>query len=60
MNGSGVGTYGVYSLGLAGQIKDTGWLGYVRVDRTAGANLMAGPEAAAFDTSSRRKRCARP
>ncbi len=26
-------------LGLAGQIKDTGWLGYVRVDYTNGANL---------------------
>jgi opacity protein-like surface antigen len=39
MNGSGVGTYGVYSLGLAGQIKDTGWLGYIRLDYSNGANL---------------------
>jgi opacity protein-like surface antigen len=39
MSGSGVGTYGVYSIGASGQIKDTGWLGYVRLDRTAGANL---------------------
>ena len=39
MNGSGVGTYGTYSLGVAGQIKNTGWLGYLRVDYTNGANL---------------------
>ena len=39
MNGSGVGTYGVYSLGVAGQIKNTGWLGYLRVDYTNGPNL---------------------
>src|SRR5262245_39216324 len=28
INGSSVGTYGIYSLGVAGQIKNTGWLGY--------------------------------
>jgi opacity protein-like surface antigen len=27
-----VGTYGQYSLGLAGQVANTGWLGFVRVD----------------------------
>lgn len=39
MSGSGVGTYGVYSVGLAGQVKNTGWLGYARLDLTSGANL---------------------
>jgi outer membrane autotransporter protein len=39
INGSGVGTYGTYSLGVAGQIKNTGWLGYLRVDYTNGNNL---------------------
>jgi outer membrane autotransporter protein len=39
INGSSVGTYGIYSLGVAGQIKNTGWLGYLRVDYTNGSNL---------------------
>jgi opacity protein-like surface antigen len=39
INGTGVGTYGTYSLGVAGQIKNTGWLGYLRVDYTNGSNL---------------------
>ncbi len=39
INGTGVGTYGTYSLGVAGQIKNTGWLGYLRVDYTNGNNL---------------------
>jgi opacity protein-like surface antigen len=39
INGTGVGTYGTYSLGVAGQIKDTGWLGYLRVDYTNGNNI---------------------
>jgi outer membrane autotransporter protein len=30
--GSNFGTYGQYSLGLSGQIINTGWLGFVRVD----------------------------
>ena len=39
INGTGVGTYGTYSLGVAGQVKNTGWLGYLRVDYTNGNNL---------------------
>jgi opacity protein-like surface antigen len=39
MEGSGVGTYGTYSLGVAGRSKNTGWLGYLRVDYTNGSNL---------------------
>ncbi len=34
-----VGTYGQYSLGLAGQIANTGWLGFVRVDYRNGENI---------------------
>jgi len=34
-----VGTYGQYSLGLAGQVANTGWLGFVRVDYREGANI---------------------
>jgi opacity protein-like surface antigen len=40
MSGSGIGSYGMYSLGLAGQIKDTGWLGYARLDFKSGANVQ--------------------
>ena len=36
---SRVGTYGQYSLGLAGQIVNTGWLGFVRVDYRNGNNI---------------------
>jgi opacity protein-like surface antigen len=36
---SRVGTYGQYSLGLAGQVVNTGWLGFVRVDYRDGANI---------------------
>ncbi len=36
---SRVGTYGQYSLGLAGQIVNTGWLGFVRVDYRNGDNI---------------------
>jgi len=36
---SRVGTYGQYSLGLAGQIVNTGWLGFVRVDYRNGGNI---------------------
>jgi opacity protein-like surface antigen len=34
-----VGTYGQYSLGLAGQVANTGWLGFVRVDYRDGNNI---------------------
>jgi opacity protein-like surface antigen len=34
-----VGTYGQYSLGLAGQVVNTGWLGYVRADYKEGDNI---------------------
>ena len=36
---SRVGTYGQFALGLAGQIIDTGWLGYARVDYRTGENI---------------------
>ncbi|MCC8936317.1 autotransporter domain-containing protein [Bradyrhizobium sp. Arg68] len=36
---SRVGTYGQYSLGLAGQVVNTGWLGFVRVDYRNGENI---------------------
>jgi opacity protein-like surface antigen len=36
---SRVGTYGQYSLGLAAQIVNTGWLGFVRVDYRNGSNI---------------------
>jgi opacity protein-like surface antigen len=34
-----VGTYGQYSLGLAAQVANTGWLGFVRVDYRNGNNI---------------------
>jgi len=36
---SRVGTYGQYSLGVAAQIVNTGWLGFVRVDYRNGNNI---------------------
>jgi opacity protein-like surface antigen len=36
---SRVGTYGQYSIGVAGQIINTGWLGFVRVDYRNGDNI---------------------
>ena len=36
---SRVGTYGQYSLGIAGQIVNTGWLGFVRVDYRNGDHI---------------------
>jgi opacity protein-like surface antigen len=36
---SRVGTYGQYSLGLAAQVANTGWLGFVRVDYRDGDNI---------------------
>ncbi|THD59371.1 MAG: autotransporter outer membrane beta-barrel domain-containing protein [Bradyrhizobium sp.] len=34
-----VGTYGQYSLGVAAQVANTGWLGFVRVDYRNGDNI---------------------
>jgi outer membrane autotransporter protein len=36
---SRIGTYGQYSLGVAAQVLNTGWLGYVRVDYRDGDNI---------------------
>ena len=36
---SRVGTYGQYSLGLAAQVANTGWLGFVRADYRNGNNI---------------------
>ncbi len=36
---SRVGTYGQYSAGVAGQVLNTGWLGFVRVDYRNGSNI---------------------
>ena len=36
---SRIGTYGQYSIGLAGVINNTGWLGFVRVDYRDGSNV---------------------
>ena len=36
---SRIGTYGQYSIGVAGQVVNTGWLGFVRVDYREGDNL---------------------
>jgi opacity protein-like surface antigen len=36
---SRVGTYGQYSLGVAGQLVNTGWLGFVRLDYRNGNNI---------------------
>ena len=36
---SRVGTYGQYSLGVAAQLVNTGWLGFVRVDYRNGENI---------------------
>src|SRR5262252_379150 len=35
-----IGTYGQYSLGVNGQIADTGWLGYARIDYRNGDHLQ--------------------
>jgi opacity protein-like surface antigen len=39
MSGSGVGTFGQYSVGVAGQLKGTGWLGFARLDYREGEHL---------------------
>ena len=36
----GLGTYGQFALGVAGQIAKTGWLGYVRGDYRTGENIQ--------------------
>jgi opacity protein-like surface antigen len=36
---SRVGTYGQFGLGVAGQVIDTGWLGYARLDYRTGENI---------------------
>jgi opacity protein-like surface antigen len=36
---SRLGTYGQYSLGVAAQVVNTGWLGFVRVDYRDGSNI---------------------
>lgn len=36
---SRIGTYGQYSLGIAGQVLNTGWLGFARVDYRNGENI---------------------
>jgi opacity protein-like surface antigen len=35
----GLGTYGQFGLGIAGQVMNTGWLSYVRVDYRTGDNI---------------------
>jgi opacity protein-like surface antigen len=39
MSGSDIGTWGVYSVGLAGQLLNTGWLGYARFDYESGSDI---------------------
>jgi opacity protein-like surface antigen len=34
-----IGTFGQYSLGVSGQIKDTGWLGFARLDYREGSEM---------------------
>lgn len=34
-----IGTYGQFALGIAGQIVNTGWLGYIRADYRVGENI---------------------
>lgn len=36
---TGIGNYGQFGVGVAGQIKDTGWLGYIRADYRTGDNI---------------------
>jgi opacity protein-like surface antigen len=49
LSGSRVGTYGQYSLGIFGQVIDTPWLGYLRIDYKDGSNI----EALGFNTGLR-------
>ncbi|HEX4410152.1 MAG TPA: autotransporter domain-containing protein [Xanthobacteraceae bacterium] len=41
ISASRVGTYGQYSLGVFGEISDTPWLGYFRIDYKDGVNIEA-------------------
>ena len=41
MSSSGVGTFGQYSIGVSGQVVNTGWLGFVRLDYRDGDNLQS-------------------
>jgi opacity protein-like surface antigen len=41
MNTTGVGTFGQYSVGVSGQLVNTGWLGFVRVDYRDGDHLQS-------------------
>jgi opacity protein-like surface antigen len=41
LSASRVGTYGQYSVGIAGQVIDSPWLGYVRLDYKEGENIEA-------------------
>jgi opacity protein-like surface antigen len=34
-----IGTFGQYSVGVSGQVKNTGWLGFARVDYREGSNM---------------------
>lgn len=36
---SALGTFGQYSLGITGQVTNTGWLGYARIDMRKGSNI---------------------
>lgn len=37
---TGIGNYGQFGLGISGQVKDTGWLGYVRADYSTGDSIQ--------------------
>jgi opacity protein-like surface antigen len=41
LSNSRVGTYGQYSVGISGQVIDTPWLGYFRIDYKEGPNIEA-------------------
>jgi opacity protein-like surface antigen len=40
LNTTGIGNYGQFGVGVAGQIKDTGWLGYIRADYRIGDDIQ--------------------
>src|SRR5262249_17925271 len=39
LRANNIGTFGQYSLGVSAQIKDTGWLGFARVDYREGSEI---------------------
>jgi opacity protein-like surface antigen len=41
MSTTGVGTFGQYSIGVSGQVVNTGWLGFVRLDYRDGDHLQS-------------------